>query len=106
MNHRSRFGFTACLLALLLSACAAKYIEPTGDKVALLAMENGTTEPVSPAIYGDAKECTNRSMASYIAPGEQGAFKVKAGQDLALTVTMSYRKMYCDTTLVFLPEAG
>lgn len=106
MNRLSRFRLTACLPALLVWGCAAKYVEPTGDKVALLAIENGTTEPVTPAIYGDAGECRNRSVIPSIAPGEQGAFKVAAGKDLAVTVTMSRREIKYGTTLVFRPEAG
>ena len=109
MNRLSRFRLT-CLSALLLSACAASYIEPTGNKTALLAMENGTAEPVTPAIYGDAKECTNRSVGSKISAGEQGSFRVAAGKDLAITVNMSHRnavdKVYCSSTFVLMPEAG
>ena len=102
------------LSAFLLLGCAtsADYVEPTGKKTAILAMLNESAFPARPALYGSAAECRNRSVLPSIPVGEQTDVRVKAGEDLALTMTMRQRTStrdegtICDITVVFKPEPG
>jgi len=79
----------ATLLAVTLivasSGCAVSYVEPTDKNIARINFVNNTAEQMFVRLYGDAKECTNRTNAGSVQAASHRTIVVPAGKDLALT---------------------
>jgi hypothetical protein len=114
-----------CTAALVASGCAVPYKEPTGKSTATIEFIDDASDKMSVHLHGDAKECTDRASAGFVASKSQRALTIPAGDQLVFTVGMDAGSagqlalafgaigvalmptyVGCTPTIDFVPEVG